>query len=81
MSDWWESRNWRLIQTNLRAIIAACHRADIRVIARTDFSKVRQPLYEQHPEWAYLSPKGEIVDYNGDVAGRKRAISRGRTAG
>ncbi|MBD2844135.1 beta-galactosidase trimerization domain-containing protein [Paenibacillus sp. IB182496] len=52
---------------SLEEIIAACHRADIRVIARTDFSKVRRPLYEQHPEWAYKSPDGVIVDYNGDV--------------
>jgi len=122
MSDWWESRNWRQIQTNLREIdmldidaervvadmrdfsasvlminaagiiasyptqlpfhfqspflkgdslqeiIAACHRGNIRVNARTDFSKVRRPIYEQYPEWAYVSSKGEVVDYNGDVA-------------
>ena len=122
MSDWWDSRNWRLIQTNLReidmldidagqvvrdlqefeasvlminaagiiasyptelpfhfqspflkgdsleAIIDACHHADIRVMARTDFSKVRRPIYEQYPQWAYISPEGKIVDYNGDIA-------------
>ncbi|MEX1029147.1 MAG: alpha-amylase family protein [Paenibacillaceae bacterium] len=52
---------------SLSDIIAACHEADIAVIARTDFSKVRRPIYEQHPEWAYVSPEGKIVDYNGDV--------------
>ncbi|GAB4561123.1 MAG: hypothetical protein Kow0047_08210 [Anaerolineae bacterium] len=52
---------------SLQQIIDACHKANIRVIARTDFSKVRRPIYEMHPEWAYISPKGEIVDYNGDV--------------
>jgi hypothetical protein len=52
---------------SLQQIIAACHAADIRVIARTDFSKIRRPIYEQHPEWAYQSPQGQIVDYNGDV--------------
>jgi hypothetical protein len=52
---------------SLEDIIAACHAADIKVLARTDFSKVRRPLYEAHPEWAYVSPRGEIVDYNGDV--------------
>ena len=31
---------------SLQTIIAACHRADIRVMARTDFSKVRYPIYE-----------------------------------
>lgn len=56
-----------MIQTNLRQIIDACHEEGIRVIARTDFSKVRYDLYEQHPEWAYRTAKGEIVNYNGDV--------------
>lgn len=53
---------------SLAQIIEACHDAEIRVFARTDFSKVRRPIYEMHPEWAYISPQGEIVDYNGDVA-------------
>ena len=38
---------------SLEKIIAACHAAGIKVLARTDFSKVRYPLYQQHPEWAY----------------------------
>lgn len=53
---------------SLETIIAACHAADIRVVARTDFSKVRRPIYEMYPEWAYISTAGQIVDYNGDVA-------------
>jgi hypothetical protein len=53
---------------SLEQIIEACHAADIRVVARTDFSKVRYPLYEMHPEWAYRSASGQIADYNGDVA-------------
>jgi hypothetical protein len=52
---------------SLERIINACHTAGIRVIARTDFSKVRRPIHEQHPEWAYRTAAGEIVDYNGDV--------------
>lgn len=52
---------------SLGEIIAACHAAGIRLLARTDFSKVRRPLYEQHPDWAYRTARGEIVDYNGDV--------------
>lgn len=52
---------------SLGNIIRACHAADIKVLARTDFSKIRRPIYEDHPEWAYVSPKGKIVDYNGDV--------------
>ncbi len=53
---------------SLADIIEACHEAGIRVVARTDFSKVRRPIYEQHPEWAYISPKGQIIDYLGDIA-------------
>jgi Hypothetical glycosyl hydrolase 6/Beta-galactosidase trimerisation domain len=51
----------------LETIIDACHRADIRVIARMDFSKVRRALFERHPEWAYVRSDGEIVDEHGDV--------------
>ncbi len=52
---------------SLQKIIEECHSAGIKVFARTDFSKLRRPIYEAHPEWAYISPKGVIVDYNGDV--------------
>lgn len=52
---------------SLLEIVDACHAAGIRVIARTDFSKVRLPIFQQHPEWAYRNARGEIVDYNGDV--------------
>jgi hypothetical protein len=51
----------------LDKVIERCHEEGIRVIARTDFSKVRRPVYERHPEWAYRTAEGEIVDYNGDV--------------
>jgi hypothetical protein len=53
--------------SSLKEIIARCHEAGIKVIARSDFSKVRPVLYEQHPEWAYRSPQGEIINNNGDV--------------
>jgi hypothetical protein len=52
---------------SLKDIIEACHKVGIKVIARTDFSKVRREVYEKHPDWAYISPSGSIVDYNGDV--------------
>jgi putative glycosyl hydrolase-like family 6 (GHL6) protein/glycosyl hydrolase family 42 (putative beta-galactosidase) len=52
---------------DLASVIDACHSADIRVIARMDFSKVRRPLSERHPEWAYRRSDGEIVDEHGDV--------------
>lgn len=52
---------------SLATIIEACHDAGIRVIARTDFSKVRLALHELHPEWAYRQADGGIVDEEGDV--------------
>ncbi len=52
---------------SLQAIIDACHKRGIRVIARTDFSKIRYALYEKHPDWVYRDKDGNIVNYNGDV--------------
>lgn len=52
---------------SLEKIMDECHKAGIRVIARMDFSKVKRSVYEKHPDWAYHSIKGEIIDYNGNV--------------
>lgn len=52
---------------SLVTIIDACHAAGIRVVARTDFSKIRRPIYAAHPEWAYRTVDGEIIDYEGNV--------------
>ncbi len=52
---------------SLKKVIDACHAADIRVVARTDFSKIREPVYQMHPDWAYRTSEGKIVNYNGDV--------------
>jgi hypothetical protein len=52
---------------DLATIVAACHEAGIKVIARTDFSKVRRALYERHPEWAAVRADGGIVEEHGDV--------------
>jgi putative glycosyl hydrolase-like family 6 (GHL6) protein len=51
---------------DFETIIGACHAAGIRVIARTDFSKIRRVLFQQHPEGAYRRPDGRIVDQEGD---------------
>lgn len=63
----YQAQSEYLTGDSLRQLIDACHEEGIRVIARTDFSKVHYDLYEQHPEWAYRTAKGEIVNYNGDV--------------
>lgn len=52
---------------SLDALIRECHAQGIRVIARTDFSKIRVPIFEQHPDWAYRDKDGREVNYNGDV--------------
>lgn len=52
---------------SLRVLLDECHREGLRVIARTDFSKVRYPLYEAHPDWAFRTAEGETVNCNGDV--------------
>jgi len=62
-----QTRSAYLNGDSLVTIIEACHRAGIKVIARTDFSKVRRSLHELHPEWAYRWADGGIVDEEGDV--------------
>lgn len=52
---------------SLNKIIETCHKKDIKIIARVDFSKIRKPVYEKHPDWAYRTKDNKIVNYNGDV--------------
>src|SRR5689334_3945026 len=35
----------------LQAVIAECHKRDIRFVARFDFSKTEDSAYLSHPEW------------------------------
>lgn len=52
---------------SLKSIIEACHENKIKVLARMDFSKIREPIYQRHPDWAFRTTSGDIVNYNGDV--------------
>ena len=52
---------------DLAAVIAACHRAGIKVIARLDFSKISREIYERHPDWAFVDEKGQIYEAGGYV--------------
>lgn len=52
---------------DLKALVELCQQNGIKAIARTDFSKIRRDIYEKHPDWAYRTPEGEIIDYNGYV--------------
>ena len=49
----------------LKDAIEEAHRHDVRVMARCDFSKLHRDQFEQHPDWFYLSPKGQRQIYNG----------------
>ncbi|MDJ1469229.1 alpha-amylase family protein [Xanthocytophaga flava] len=40
-------------------VITKCHRAGIRVIVRFDFSRAHESIYKVHPDWFYISSKGE----------------------
>ena len=51
----------------LGEIVEKCHAHGIRVIARFDFSKTHERLYDAHKDWYYTSAKGDIVRYNDTV--------------
>lgn len=63
----YEPVNPCLTGDSIADIIGACHDAGIRVLARTDYSKIREPVYERHPDWAFRTAAGNIVNYHGDV--------------
>ena len=52
---------------DLKHLVDRCHENGIRVIARTDFSKIPVSVFEKHPDWAYRKPDGEPLIYNGYV--------------
>lgn len=47
--------------TMLREVIEKCHQHGIKVITRFDFSRAHQSIFEKHPDWFYVSPKGERI--------------------
>ena len=48
-------------------VLEKLHAEGIRMMARFDFSKLNEKYAMQHPEWLYVSEKGETVNYNGQV--------------
>ncbi len=63
----YQYRNPYASDTVLGEVVDACHAKGIRVIGRMDFSKVREPMSSQHPEWAFVGEGGQRVCYNGDT--------------
>lgn len=45
----------------LADVIRKCHAKNIRVIVRFDFSRVQEQIFKAHPDWCYISPKGERI--------------------
>ncbi|QNL51905.1 hypothetical protein H8S90_10175 [Olivibacter sp. SDN3] len=50
----------------LADIIDRCHQWDIRVIVRVDFSRLHKTVFEQYPDWCYLSADGQRM-FNDDI--------------
>ncbi len=63
-----QPKNPYLRGSSLEEIVEECHREGIRVFCRTDFSRIRREVYEQHPDWAFRTTEGEIVDWEGYVS-------------
>ncbi len=52
---------------DLRHLVERCHEKGIKVIARTDFSKIPEEIFAEHPDWAYRHADGSELNYNGYV--------------
>ncbi|MHC4205962.1 MAG: alpha-amylase family protein, partial [Planctomycetota bacterium] len=48
-------------------VLKKIHNAGIKMIGRFDFSKINEKYAAAHPEWLYVSEKGQHVNYNGQV--------------
>ena len=48
-------------------VLPKLHAERIKMIGRFDFSKINEAYAAQHPEWLYVSEKGQHVNYNGQV--------------
>lgn len=48
----------------LKDVIQKCHDHGIKVITRFDFSRAHESIFKGHPEWFYISPKGERIINN-----------------
>ncbi len=45
----------------LSKVIERCHALNIRVVVRFDFSRIHESIFREHPDWCYISPKGERI--------------------
>lgn len=63
----YQKKSEYLTGDTLKQMVNECHKAGIKVIARCDFSKIPEEIFEQHPDWAYRRADGNVVNYNGFV--------------
>lgn len=56
-----------LDEFDMKRIVDRCHENGIKVIARTDFSKIPESVFERHPDWVYRHADGTPLNYNGYV--------------
>lgn len=55
-------RNPFLKNNNMLAdVVRKCHEKGIKVIVRFDFSRIQESIFKAHPDWCYISPKGERI--------------------
>jgi hypothetical protein len=47
--------------TMLGEVVRKCHEHGIKVITRFDFSRAHESIFKVHPDWFYVSPKGERI--------------------
>lgn len=52
---------------DLKHLVDRLHEEGIKVIARTDFSKVPEEVAKRHPDWLYRHEDGSWLSYNGYV--------------
>jgi hypothetical protein len=43
----------------LGEIVQKCHQNNIKVMVRFDFSRADKTIFDKHPDWFYISPKGD----------------------
>ena len=59
------ARNPRLTRDLTGDMLAAAHRAGLKMVGRYDLSKGTRIAYEAHPEWFVHNKDGEPQEYNG----------------
>jgi hypothetical protein len=60
-------RNTHMDEDLVGTVLPKLHAAGVKMVGRFDFSKINENYAAEHPEWLYVSEKGDKVNYNGQV--------------